>query len=108
MIASVWSSVHTLFQAIESPLHQVSYIQGGWTLDLFPRGVGIEFRADLLGALITLVVTGVGLIVVLYSKVPVLRQTPGKEPLLHSFSSSDYWTCWNYTYRRCIQFICTY
>ncbi len=84
MIASVWSSVHTLFQAIESPLHQVSYIQGGWTLDLFPRGVGIEFRADLLGALITLVVTGVGLIVVLYSKVPVQRQTPGKEPLYYT------------------------
>ena len=46
-----------------------SHILGGWSLDLFPRGVGIEFRADLLGALITLVVTGVGLIVTLYSKV---------------------------------------
>ncbi len=83
MIASVWASVHTLMQAIESPVHEISYILGGWSLDLFPRGVGIEFRADLLGALITLVVTGVGLIVTLYSKVPVQRETPGKEPMYY-------------------------
>jgi len=83
MIASVWASVHTMIQAIESPVHEISYILGGWSLDLFPRGVGIEFRADLLGALITLVVTGVGLIVTLYSKVPVQRETPGKEPMYY-------------------------
>ena len=83
MTASVWASIHTLLQAIESPLHQVSYILGGWSLDLFPRGVGIEFRADLLGALITLVVTGVGLMVTLYSMVPVQRETPGKEPMYY-------------------------
>ena len=84
MVFSVWASVHTLFQAIESPIHEISYILGGWSLDLFPRGVGIEFRADLLGALITLVVTGVGLIVTLYSKVPVQRETPGKEPMFYA------------------------
>ncbi|MDB3957906.1 proton-conducting transporter membrane subunit [Opitutales bacterium] len=83
MLATVWVSVDTLFQAIESPVHEVSYILGGWSLDLFPRGVGIEFRADLLGALIALVVTGVGLIVALYSKVPVQRETPGKEPMYY-------------------------
>jgi multicomponent Na+:H+ antiporter subunit D len=83
MVATVWVSVDTLFQSIESPIHEVSYILGGWSLDLFPRGVGIEFRADLLGALIALVVTGVGLIVALYSKVPVQRETPGKEPMYY-------------------------
>ena len=83
MVFSVWASVHTLLQSIQSPVHEISYILGGWSLDLFPRGVGIEFRADLLGALITLVVTGVGLIVTLYSKVPVQRETPGKEPMYY-------------------------
>jgi len=84
MFFSVWASIQTLMQAIDSSDHQVSYILGGWTLDLFPRGVGIEFRADLLGALITLVVTGVGLLVSMYSKVPVQRQTPGKEPMYYA------------------------
>ena len=84
MFFSVWASIQTLMQAIDSSDHQVSYILGGWTLDLFPRGVGIEFRADLLGALITVVVTGVGLIVSMYSKVPVQRQTPGKEPMYYA------------------------
>ena len=84
MFFSVWASIQTLMLAIDSSDHQVSYILGGWTLDLFPRGVGIEFRADLLGALITLVVTGVGLIVSMYSKVPVQRQTPGKEPMYYA------------------------
>ena len=84
MVLSVWASVQTLLQAIQSPVHEISYILGGWSLDLFPRGVGIEFRADLLGGLITLVVTGVGLIVALYSKVPVQRETPGKEPMYYA------------------------
>lgn len=84
MLGSVWASVNTLMQAIESPVHEVSYILGGWSLDLFPRGVGIEFRADILGGLITLVVTGVGLLVTLYSKVPVQRQTPGKEAMYYA------------------------
>jgi len=84
ILASVWASVNTLMQAIESPVHEVSYILGGWSLDLFPRGVGIEFRADILGGLITLVVTGVGLLVTLYSKVPVQRQTPGKEAMYYA------------------------
>jgi multicomponent Na+:H+ antiporter subunit D len=84
MFFSVWVSIQTLMQAIDSSDHHVSYILSGWSLDLFPRGVGIEFRADLLGALITLVVTGVGLIVSMYSKVPVQRQTPGKEPMYYA------------------------
>jgi len=83
MALSVWASVKTLIQAMHSSDHQVSYILGGWSLDLFPRGVGIEFRADLLGALIALVVSGVGFIVSLYSKIPVQRQTPGKEPMYY-------------------------
>ena len=61
MVAATWASVETLFQAVASPTAEVSYIFGGWVVDLFPRGVGIEFRADLLGALIALVVVGVGL-----------------------------------------------
>jgi len=44
MLATVWVSVDTLFQAIESPVHEVSYILGGWSLDLFPRGVGLNFE----------------------------------------------------------------
>ena len=83
MVASVWASVKTLLQAIEASTHEVSYILGGWSLDLFPRGVGIEFRADILGGLITLVVTGVGLIVTLYSRLPVQRETPGKEAMYY-------------------------
>ena len=42
--------------------------------DKYPRGVGIEFHADILGILITLVVLGVGLIVAVYSKLPVQRK----------------------------------
>jgi multicomponent Na+:H+ antiporter subunit D len=84
MVASVWASIDTLMQAMESPVHEVAYFLGGWAVDSYPRGVGIEFRADILGGLIALVVTGVGLIVALYSKVPVQRQTPGKEPMYYS------------------------
>ena len=83
MLGATWAGAETLMQAVQSPVHEVSYILGGWTLDAFPRGVGIEFRADLLGALITLVVLGVGLIVSLYSKLPVREETPGKEPLFY-------------------------
>ena len=84
MVASVWASIDTLMQAMESPVHEVAYFLGGWAVDSYPRGVGIEFRADILGGLIAIVVTGVGLIVALYSKVPVQRQTPGKEPMYYS------------------------
>jgi multicomponent Na+:H+ antiporter subunit D len=83
MVGSVWASIETLMQAIESSVHEVAYFLGGWSVDFYPRGVGIEFRADILGGLIALVVTGVGLIVALYSKVPVQRQTPGKEPMYY-------------------------
>ena len=67
--------IETLMQAMDSSAGEVSYILGGWVLDLYPRGVGIEFRADLLGALIVLVVLGVGLIVTIYSKLPVQEET---------------------------------
>ena len=83
MVAATWASVETLFQAVASPTAEVSYIFGGWVLDLFPRGVGIEFRADLLGALIALVVVGVGLIVSMYAKLPVEKETPKKEALYY-------------------------
>src|SRR5210317_309693 len=68
MAGAFWAGVETLRQAMNSPEHEVSYILGGWTLDVFPRGVGIEFRADLLASLIALIVLGVGLIVTVYSK----------------------------------------
>lgn len=79
MAGATWAGVEVLIQAMESPNHEVSYLLGGWTLDLFPRGVGIEFRADLLAALIALVVLGVGLIVTVYSKIHVEKETPNKE-----------------------------
>jgi len=84
MAGSFLAGVVTLMQAVGSESHEVSYVLGGWTLDSYPRGVGIEFRADLLGALITLVVLGVGLLVSIYSKLPVKEETPDKEPLFYS------------------------
>lgn len=79
MIGSFVAGVMTLIQAIDSPVHEVSYVFGGWIIDSYPRGVGIEFRADLMAALITLVVVGIGLCVAVYAKLPVERETPGKE-----------------------------
>ena len=84
MAGATWAGVEVLIQAMESPNHEVSYLLGGWTLDLFPRGVGIEFRADLLAALIALVVLGVGLIVTVYSKIHVEKETPNKESIYYS------------------------
>ena len=46
MAGATWAR-ETLRQAMSSSEHEVSYLLGGWTFDLFPRGVGIEFRADL-------------------------------------------------------------
>ena len=84
MIGGFWAGVETLFQAMNSSTHEVSYFLGGWSVDLFPRGVGIEFRADLLAALITIVVLGVGLIVTVYSKISVEEETPNKESIYYS------------------------
>ena len=84
MAGATWAGVEVLRQAMDSPNHEVSYLLGGWTLDLFPRGVGIEFRADLLAALIALVVLGVGLIVTVYSKIHVEKETPNKESIYYS------------------------
>ena len=84
MAGATWAGVETLRQAMNSPEHEVSYILGGWTLDVFPRGVGIEFRADLLAALICLIVLGVGLIVTVYSKIHVEKETPNKESIYYS------------------------
>ena len=81
-------------QAMESPNHEVSYLLGGWTLDLFPRGVGIEFRADLLAALIALVVLGVGLIVTVYSKIHVEKETLNKESIYYSLTCSCRLQAW--------------
>ncbi len=84
MAGSCWAGIETLRQAMSSPSHEVSYILGGWTLDLFPRGVGIEFRADILAALIAMIVLGVGLIVTVYSKIHVEKETPNKESVYYS------------------------
>ena len=48
MAGSFWAGVETLLQAVASESKEVSYLFGGWTLDSYPRGVGIEFRADML------------------------------------------------------------
>ena len=66
LAGSLWAGIETLQQVINSKDHFISYLWGGWTLDSYPRGVGIEFHADILGTLITLVVLGVGLIVSFY------------------------------------------
>ena len=80
LAGALWGGVQTLMRAIASETNEVSYIFGGWTLESsFPLGVGIEFRADLLGTLIMLVVIGVALLVALYSKLSVLEETPEKE-----------------------------
>ncbi len=79
MTGSFVAGVFTLLQVIDSPDHEVSYVFGGWIIDSFPRGVGIEFRADLMAALITLIVLGVGLCVAVYAKLPVEQETPDKE-----------------------------
>jgi multicomponent Na+:H+ antiporter subunit D len=79
MTGSFVAGVFTLLQTIDSPDHEVSYVFGGWIIDSFPRGVGIEFRADLMAALITLIVLGVGLCVAVYAKLPVEQETPDKE-----------------------------
>ena len=84
MAGSLWAGIETLMQVISSKELIVSYLFGGWTLDAYPRGVGIEFHADILGILMTLVVLGVGLIVALYSKLPVQDETPGKESLFYT------------------------
>ena len=84
MAGSFWAGIETLRQVISVDGHIVSYLFGGWTLDAYPRGVGIEFHADILAILITLVVLGVGLIVGLYSKLPVQEETPDKEPLFYT------------------------
>jgi multicomponent Na+:H+ antiporter subunit D len=76
---ALWGGIETLRRAVASEANEVSYLLGGWTLDAFPRGVGIEFRADLLGTLIMLVVVGVAFLVALYSKLPVAEETPEKE-----------------------------
>lgn len=79
MCGALGAGVMTLIQVLDSSDYEVVYLFGGWTLDSFPRGVGIEFRADLLAILITLIVVGVGLCVSIYSKLPVEEETPGKE-----------------------------
>ena len=79
MCGALGAGVMTLIQVLDSSDYEVVYLFGGWTLDSFPRGVGIEFRADLLAIRITLIVVGVGLCVSIYSKLPVEEETPGKE-----------------------------
>ena len=102
MIGSTWAGIETLMQAMDSSAGEVSYILGGWVLDLYPRGVGIEFRADLLGALIVLVVLGVGLIVTIYSKLPVQEETPKKGYFLPSLSFANYGPGWNLPHWGCL------
>ncbi len=84
LAGALWGGVETLMRAIAAEKNEVSYFFGGWTPDLFPRGVGIEFRADLLACLIMLVVVGVSFLVSLYSKLSVSEETPGKEGAYYS------------------------
>ncbi|MFP6854567.1 MAG: proton-conducting transporter membrane subunit, partial [Opitutales bacterium] len=79
LAGALWGGIETLFRVVSSDTDEVSYFLGGWTLGSFPRGVGIEFRADLLGTLLMLVVVGVAFLVALYSKLPVSEETPEKE-----------------------------
>ncbi len=79
LAGALWGGIETLRRVIASEANEVSYFFGGWNADAYPRGVGIEFRADYLGTLIMLVVVGVAFLVALYSKLPVAEETPEKE-----------------------------
>ena len=81
---ALWGGIETLHRAMASEANEISYFLGGWTLDAYPRGVGIEFRADILGTLIMLVVVGVAFLTALYSKLPVSEETPEKEGLFYT------------------------
>ena len=83
MIGSTWAGIETLMQAMDSSAGEVSLYLGRLGSRSLSKGVGIEFRADLLGALIVLVVLGVGLIVTIYSKLPVQEETPKKEAIFY-------------------------
>ena len=67
---------------MSSPSHEVSYILGV-DIDL-SRGEWAEFRADILAALIAMIVLGVGLIVTVYWKIHAEKETPNKESVYYS------------------------
>ena len=79
LAGALWGGIETLRRVIASEASEVSYFFGGWNADAYPRGVGIEFRADYLGTLIMLVVVVVAFLVAMYSKLPVAEETPEKE-----------------------------
>ncbi|MDA0723521.1 MAG: proton-conducting transporter membrane subunit [Verrucomicrobia bacterium] len=79
LAGALWGGIETFRRVIASEANEVSYFFGGWNAGDYPRGVGIEFRADYLGTLIMLVVVGVAFLVALYSKLPVAEETPEKE-----------------------------
>jgi multicomponent Na+:H+ antiporter subunit D len=84
LAGALWGGIETLRRVIASEANEVSYYFGGWNADAYPRGVGIEFRADYLGTLIMLVVVGVAFLVAWYSKLPVAEETPEKEGYFYS------------------------
>ncbi len=76
---ALYFALEVFFQVRSIDTHQLSYFLGGWNAVDAPRGVGIEYRVDLLNSLVLLVIPGVGLLVALFSREFVPVETPKKE-----------------------------
>jgi multicomponent Na+:H+ antiporter subunit D len=77
---SLYFAVDVFYQVQASSSKAISYYLAGWNGTDFPRGVGIEYRVDLLKSLVLMLIPAVGLLAALFSREFVPRETPGKEP----------------------------
>ncbi|MEL0118744.1 MAG: CoA-disulfide reductase, partial [Opitutae bacterium] len=80
LIAALYFCLQTLVQVVDSPTHAISYFLGGWNATDFPRGIGIEYRVDMLNAIVLVVIAFVALLAALFSKRFVPKETPDREP----------------------------
>ena len=78
--AALYFCVETFRQVANAYTHEISYFLGGWNATDFPRGIGIEYRVDLLNATVLVVIAAVALLAALFSKRFVPKETPGREP----------------------------
>ena len=77
---ALYFTIIAFLQVTASPDHQISYFLAGWNASDFPRGVGIEYRVDLLNGMVLIMIAAVALLAAIFSKQFVPRETPGKEP----------------------------
>ena len=80
LIAALYFCLQTLVQVVDTPTHAISYFLGGWNATDFPRGIGIEYRVDMLNAIVLVVIAFVALLAALFSKRFVPKETPDREP----------------------------